>query len=547
MTDVQVPTFEATIKKHGSATALYATFACAALLLSFVPSIPILASLSLTTIFGGIAILAHQKFAQAKILRDKYRVFSKSLAEMMTWKDPARIEEELKRLGKCLLPDTHQTLFDRRRPDIEARLEKAKIEWEERKRLEAYEGRKNDLKAILQNMRASGLEGIDRARANHPLLAKKAATEKHLLYVRAWRQQLEVDLDEAMAKTSWWNQLVNAPDLSPIDEKIRKFEDDIEQFRLLNASEIGKAKKRFKEAKARFEERLDTIEADIFRAIPTAREVPFDGKNAAHNALFLGALSVPVSVWHDVSNAGNVFDTLRSVNGNFADLNDFEAWLHCLTMSPESLAGLVSLTKGAMFEQHVAKATGGELHEHFNVADTDMIIDGTAFQIKATDSETYIESVDPDIPVIVTSEVADLTGAIDGGLTEAELDHADELALGGAVVDIPDTISDAAFATIGGIGILGALRGIHHAIDAQRQGLDKGEAIEEGIWIAATSGMKATVDIAELGFKTGSKILMSRPSRFLGRQTMKLIEKLDTPEVEDLPDRAHKNSDSGKR
>ncbi len=117
-------------------------------------------------------------------------------------------------------------------------------------------------------------------------------------------------------------------------------------------------------------------------------------------------MSLPASVWADVDNASNVYDALREVNGRYADSTDIEIWLDTLFMPAESLAGLASLTKGALFEQLVARNTGGELHEHFNTPYTDITIDGETFQIKATDSESYIDSVADGIPIIATSEIA---------------------------------------------------------------------------------------------------------------------------------------------
>ena len=130
----------------------------------------------------------------------------------------------------------------------------------------------------------------------------------------------------------------------------------------------------------------------------------------------VSGLSIPVSITGDLYSANAVFDALRGVNSNFENMSNTEIWWETLWMSPESLAGLTSLTKGAYFEQLVAGDTGGELFEHFNHADTDITIDGIEFQLKATDSVGYINSVDDDIPVITTSEVAAQSTAIDSGI-----------------------------------------------------------------------------------------------------------------------------------
>src|SRR5690606_12264920 len=110
-------------------------------------------------------------------------------------------------------------------------------------------------------------------------------------------------------------------------------------------------------------------------------------------SLWLSALSLPVSAWSDLDSAGNVYDALRRVNGNFANMSDTEIWWETLFISPESLTGLAALTKGAYFEQLVSADTGGVLFEHFNHPGTDIVIDSVAYQIKATDSVGYVRSV----------------------------------------------------------------------------------------------------------------------------------------------------------
>lgn len=86
--------------------------------------------------------------------------------------------------------------------------------------------------------------------------------------------------------------------------------------------------------------------------------------------------------------------------------------------------------------------------------ETDIVIDGVEMQIKATDSIDYINSVNDDILVIATSEVALTSGSIDGGYTNEELTNSVGLALGGSTVDIPDTAMDAILAGVGGLGLL---------------------------------------------------------------------------------------------
>ena len=143
--------------------------------------------------------------------------------------------------------------------------------------------------------------------------------------------------------------------------------------------------------------------------------------------------------------------------------------------------------------------TRGTLFEHFNNPGTDIIIDGQAYQLKATDSASYVNSVPEDIPVIATSEVAEATRAIDSGYSNDELEQSVQLALGGSVIDIKDTAIDA---LLSGVGV---------------------EAIFEGAGVAIEGTARAMVGTAELGYK----VLTSRPSRFIGSTALAGMKKLD--------------------
>ena len=189
----------------------------------------------------------------------------------------------------------------------------------------------------------------------------------------------------------------------------------------------------------------------------------------------------------------------------------------------ESLAGLASLAKGAYFEQLVANGTGGALHEHFNHPSTDITIDGVAYQIKATADAGYVDSVPAGIPVITSSEIADLTSSIDGGYTDEEMSRTVELALGGTVVDVGDTSIDAALSLLGGLGLMSTIRGINHAADSHSKGRDPVESALEGLVVAVDGTASSVVGTVELGYKAPS----SRPSRFVGRKLLHMLRKLD--------------------
>lgn len=151
-------------------------------------------------------------------------------------------------------------------------------------------------------------------------------------------------------------------------------------------------------------------------------------------SIFTSALGSGVS---HLSLSG-VYDALREVNGNFESLSGIEIWFESLAMNDTSLQGLINLTKGRYFENLVAEDTGGVLFENFNHPDTDMMLDGVEFQLKATDSVSYINSIDEDIAVIATSEVAGVTGVVDSGISNEEITDDVSTALGGSLLDGSD-------------------------------------------------------------------------------------------------------------
>lgn len=490
-----------------------------------------------------VCVLKGGKARASRTKCEEYRVRRTQLENLGDEEDPTTIERGMRDLRETKLAPHLRQLVEIWMPAIEKRLEEARRFRElESNRLEKIRRRKTVSEAVAE-MREMAKARIAQSRKAHPVLAARDAAIQRLTRVKARRVQLEADVDEMLKGKSWWTQLnYDYPDYNQMDKEIRDLEWDVKLFLSRNTKVIREAEEKLDSAAGRIDKRLRRIEETVIGAIPNRRQEPFDGDTIARDALILSALSLPVSAWQDISQAGEVYDALRSVNGNFEGMSDSEIWLQTLAMEPESLAGLASLTKGALFEAHVAESTGGTLHEHFNTPDTDITIDGMEFQVKATDSAGYIESVDPDIPVIATSEVAVETGAIDGGMTNADLDSATDLALGGSVVDFPDTAMDAVIGGISGLGIFATLRGINHAIDRHREGVDKAEAIEEGIGVAVTGTMKATVDLAEMGYKVAT----SRPSRFLGRQVVKVGQGIGR-RIDAAEERARQKEESEKR
>jgi hypothetical protein len=340
------------------------------------------------------------------------------------------------------------------------------------------------------------------------------------------RMEISQQWEQAYENFSWWNKLMyggSKPDFSKLDEITHGLQ-------RMDLTLVQKHEMDIQHLNNHFE----VIKVQAFNRIYTAKSLADKFVNECANqkdtdtellktALWFSALSLPISVWSDVSRAGDVYDVLRQVNGNFAGMSNIEIWWETLFLSPESLAGLTSLTKGAYFEQLVAADMGGALHEHFNHPDTDIIIDGVAFQIKATDSSSYINSVSDEIPIIATSEVALQTGAIDSGYSNEDLVGTVSLAFGGTVIDINDSAVDAILSGLGGIGLLATARGINHAADKHKNGGDAVEALFEGVGVAILGTASALVGTAEIAYK----IITSRPSKFVGRVLERNLKKLD--------------------
>ncbi len=360
---------------------------------------------------------------------------------------------------------------------------------------------------------------------NLPIFRARAEITASVEFLDKRRKELRQQWAEAYEQFSWWNKLKfsDGPDFSKIDKTLN-------DLRLMSRELEQKYGQDFLAIDKHFETLKSKAIARIHEAQLTGVELirQTDGEMAVGSGLlrksmWLSMLSIPVSVWLDADQAANVFDAIRSVNSTFSGMSDYEIWWETLFLPTESLTGLAALTKGAYFEQLVAADTGGQLHEHFNHPGTDIVIDGTVFQLKATDSEAYVNSVADGIPVIATSEVAWAAGSIDSGYTNEELNSAVDLALGGTIVDISDTAVDAILTGVGGLGFFATLEGLHHAVQKHENGGDAVEAIFEGAGVAIEGTARALVGAAEMGYK----ILSSKPSRFVGRMLLKGAKKLD--------------------
>jgi hypothetical protein len=358
-----------------------------------------------------------------------------------------------------------------------------------------------------------------------PLLKAETALRETHNRLQKRREQLSDQWYETYEKFSWWNKIKysDGPDFSEIDQAIGQLNRMHSKLKTQHAEDFARLGAHFSELNSRAESRITASQKQIEQFIAQEVTREQDNELPLKAALWLSALSVPLSLSDDFTTAGNVYDALRSVNGNYAGMSDAEIWLETLFLPTEQLVGLASVTKGAYFEQLVAADTGGALFEHFNNPGTDIVINGQAFQLKATASAAYINSVDADIPVIATSEVAEQTRAIDSGYSNFELEHSVDLALGGSVVDVKDTAIDALLTGVGGLGFFATIQGINHAAKLYENGGDGVEAVFEGAGVAIEGTARALVGTAELGYKA----LTSRPVRLLGRGLKALLIKID--------------------
>jgi hypothetical protein len=358
-----------------------------------------------------------------------------------------------------------------------------------------------------------------------PLVKARANIISSLQFLGKRREEIIESWHLAYEQFSWWNKLKYdaEPDLSEMNHVYQELERMGSELDQKYCDDFKRLNEHFELLKTKALSRVLAASENAEYFIQASNHQDSLNLDLLKKSFFLSALSLPVSVWSDVDKAGNVYDALRTVNGNYLNMADADIWWETLFLSPLSLVGLTSLTKGAYLEQLIAADTGGELFEHFNHPGSDIVIDGVEYQIKATDSTSYINSVADDIPVISTSEVAFETGALDSGYTNEELTNTVDLAMGGTVVDVGDSVVDAIFAGVGGLGLFATIQGINHAVSKHKNGGDGAEAMFDGAGVAIEGTARAFVGAAELSYKA----LASKPSRFVGRTLLKGLGALE--------------------
>lgn len=390
--------------------------------------------------------------------------------------------------------------------------------------VEVRNERSRRIRELCENARKIVLQQVELQRSESPAIKAERTISDAIENLVKLKADAEKRLDEEREsrRLKWWFDLTR-PDFDDVEEKIEELK--AARQKLIASGDIAKTESYFHDLTDRVERRTRDIEIEAVACIPAAPNDKFDEQRIVQGALMLSALSVPVSAWGDISQAGSVYDSLREVNGNYADMTDTEIWFDTLTMTGPELAGLANLTKGALFEAHVESSFGGDLHEHFNHPDTDIVIDGVAYQIKATDSASYIDTVTDGIPVISTSEVASITGSLDGGYSNEDLTNTVDLALGGTVLDISDTALDAVLTGVGGVGIFAILSGVRSASTKYKETGDALESLAEGLSSATVHTARTTVNMAEMATKGVVGVATSRPVRFAGSLVASLATK----------------------
>lgn len=377
-------------------------------------------------------------------------------------------------------------------------------------------------KAIQNDLEVGSTTRLLNKKDTIPLIKADLLLTSTLNSFKSKRERLNNNWDVAYKNFSWWNKLKHDEklDLSDLDKRISDLEIAVNKFNQKHKADVCNIDEYFEKLIEQSNQRLGVACQKLQYSIRQGDIETVDKSLIA--ATWLSIISVPASVVADVVSSNAIYDALRSVNSNFEEMSNSEIWWETLWMSSESLRGLTSLTKGAYFENLVANDTGGQLADHFNNPDTDITIEGIEVQLKATNSIGYINSVDDDIPVVATTEVAEYTNALDSGYTNDELTSTVDMALGG-FIDAKGTAVDAILTGVGSLGIFASIRGINHAAEKYEKGVNAEEAFFKGMGIAIEGTAKGIVDASEMVYK----VAMSRPSRFVGETLYRGLEKLD--------------------
>lgn len=374
------------------------------------------------------------------------------------------------------------------------------------------------LEQTKKNLKCEILYSVKEKTTNHPLVIINNKINENLISLQLSLSRINEKISLAYENLSTFEKLnYEPPNLSEIKNYINDLESLKKKFSIKHGNDLEKVLKFYAKKEELAINRLDSAYELLTKIQNKNGEISGSNKKQLQFSMWGSIFAMSSSITMDMYENNEIYNVLRDVNSNFSDMSNMEIWWETLWMNPESLTGLSSLVKGAYFESLVAKDTGGILFEHFNHPDTDIVIDGQEIQLKATDSISYINSVDDDITVIATSEIAERSDAIDSGISNLELEESIGLALGGSLIDVGDGVVDGILTGLGCLGTLSTIKGMGHAAEKYNNGGDGQDAILEGIEIAVVGTVKGLCDTYDFG----SKVVTSRQGKAVGRGLLK--------------------------
>ena len=123
-----------------------------------------------------------------------------------------------------------------------------------------------------------------------------------------------------------------------------------------------------------------------------------------------------------------VFDAFRRGWSDLENASNDEIVEYFSDYSDESMVGVISNVKGIAFEMEIERAfdnhgLDANLFDEINHPGTDIYLDnGQEFSVKSgTNIEPTVEDLDEGLDVISTTEIADVTDAIDGNMLNLDL------------------------------------------------------------------------------------------------------------------------------
>lgn len=387
---------------------------------------------------------------------------------------------------------------------IKTKIEENRVKRFERERTIKISEAKTIVNQTKRSFEKKAEQELSRRLEEHPLRVESARFDIILKSLNNKDKQIQMQYENS----SWWGKWTFKTPLTLYKNDIREISNKKNKFLTKNEEEIKNINKKYKKANKLIKQRLN----DYFISAQPIIEQQYkniDTDKVLNYGMWGSIFGLTASASNDLYESHQVYDALRNVNSNFEYMSDSEIWWETLFMETDSLVGLSSLTKGALFENMVANDIGGELFEQFNHPVTDIVIDGTEIQLKATDSVSYVNNALENSTVMATSEVAENTGAIDSGILNEDLTDQVVNALGGTVLDVGDIAYDTFLGGSIGLGAIPTLKGLAHI----NKNVNDPDRYIEGAEIAIVGTAKVLVDTSEMMYN----VAKSRPGKAVGK------------------------------